>query len=286
LPEDFEHTVVFADEDDPFNNPIIGIDLFTNSGWVPWSANLDPDDARMMAGMIKQVDEDVHDRWTIDPASGLTMVASFDDLASENLLRYGWQFNFSNGAERASIQALANPADPEAGEWAWIRLALRGTDAGSTVSTVELFGQDAVRIELVNDRLEDELIWFDDGFAYRVLASRLSGDQQLPASTDEVSRRLQLVDRADWLTAIRDVDRTTPTEFVLVLAAALLALVALASLLFLTFTKHWKSVGILLATVAVVMLAGSPGVSLLAMILVGTTGAWWSYRLDKASVST
>ncbi|MCP4225037.1 MAG: sigma-70 family RNA polymerase sigma factor [Actinomycetia bacterium] len=64
---------VFADLEEPFGNPIVGLEILDGGGFRPWGANLG-DDA--LSTFTSQLVRD-GDLWAMDPDSGLVEVATF-----------------------------------------------------------------------------------------------------------------------------------------------------------------------------------------------------------------
>ena len=149
-----DRRVVFADPDDPWDNPIVGIEAFEGGGFRPWVVNAGEPQRSELIDAVERTNGD----WTIDRDTGLRLVADFDHEAV-NVLDHGWQFDFSSGNDQVTLQALAITNDPTLGEWAWLALQLSEDTATELSATTVLDTSAVLSTETFEDQLDEELFW-------------------------------------------------------------------------------------------------------------------------------
>lgn len=282
-----DYSVIFADPDEPFVGPIIGLSLFDAGGFRPWSANLG--DARL-DDFTEQL-EFKDGEWTMPPSSGLVEVARFSIDPYEQM-KYGWQFDFKNGNDRVIVQAETAPNDAAAAnEWLWLARVVQEGESGPLVEEVEVLGQTGIRIRMASDREDDEIVWAAGGFVYRVTASTDIGNNSTASAASSEIAKLKVVDRSDWIFAVEDAHRPGIGEVISIVVAVAILLATIGSMLFFGMRRAAKAAGIcaalLVTAFATTGLGINGGVPLLApaMLVAGLVLAWWSYQREPSSES-
>lgn len=273
-----DSVVVFADPDDRFNGPILGLNLFGDGGFRPWAANTGSGPLSELTDQLRQVDGE----WTMSDESGLTEVARFA-IDNERLREYGWQFDYVAGADNVTLQAETASTDgetPEADEWLWISRNAREGEAGLTITSTEVLGGDGLLIDL-NEGRGAEVAWARDGFVYRMSSSTTSGDRDVQRSAAPDIERLSEVTRAEWVTAVQGAERVSGVPgFAALFTLPLLAMAALSIGWFL-LRRSFASAGVLLLTGVVWFVLASSGSTWFTVVAwVGALAlAWWVDRL-------
>jgi hypothetical protein len=277
-----EEIVIFADADDPFGGPILGLNLLAGGGFQPWGLNLgDMDVTDLTRSLVRD-----GDRWTLDPSAGLVEVARVS--GSWDLFRFGWQFDF--GPDYAATwQAEAHNGN---GVWLWIaRLAdSRPNSPAPTVRPIEVLGNQGLILDQGDPDgtgADDEVIWVDGDLTYRLTV----GIDQFDNTASAAVPRLRIVDNGTWDAAVSSADgrfRTEPVFWYLNLAMVIAA-VALA-ILFARNARWWPATGLVLGAVAWFFLIDSGS---LRFALVGWVGLaviaqaqnFWPFgRLNRRAV--
>jgi hypothetical protein len=272
--EQRERSVVFADPDDPFDNPIVGLTLLDGGGFRPWSANTGDTPLTDFTSQLVQVDGE----WTMPDESGLVEVARFDDNPYDNL-RFGWQFDFANGDDNVILQAETRPDGDEPSVWVWVARLSQGPDQPLIIAEIDVLDHRGIRIDRGQaDEPTDEVVWVADDFVYRLTADNVQGNTAVQRSASPEASRLQLVDRADWVEAVNRTDRFTTTQAVVVRVGALVMLTLLGSVIVFAFRRSWRPAGVALLTVGAVVMVGSGTISNLLVLVLGLAAAWWLHR--------
>jgi hypothetical protein len=205
LPDEGEpvETVFFADPSSPFTNPILGLELLAGGGFQPFGVNLGGVTLESLTEFLVRSDGD----WTVTEESGLVEVARFTESPFD-MLRFGWQFDFGSSPNQVTWQA--EPHDGS-GVWVWIA-RLAGPDGGPTSFTLrqmEVLGQPGLILEQSPDAggpssgfADDEVIWVDDGYVYRLTAGDSFG-----RSASVAAPELRIVDAAQWDDSMADANR-------------------------------------------------------------------------------
>lgn len=275
-------TVIFADPERPFEEPILGLLLFGSGGFRPWGVNVEPGQLEELSAHVAQQDGD----WRIDEDSGLVEVARFDDDPWD-MVRYGWQFDFVDGDDQATLQAESHDAFAE---WIWLsRLGSGEVDSGRNlfVTPTTVLGNDALVLSIEGTDRRDpdfadsrtELLWTSDDFAYRLVSSSVRDNTAFGRAPDEDVDNLTLVERQVWLDSIDRANRTPIIEWVGGLLSITLMLALIVSSVVLLFRRSYRSAAIAFATVLVwIVVLGSFGFSQLLVLTAGLGLAWWSRR--------
>ena len=267
-------SVIFAREDDGFRGPVVGIELLPGGGFRPWGANVDAAELDRYTAQLRRVD----DRWTMPAESGLVEVADLvDDFASRFDLR--WQFDFElGGDDRATLQAEVGTPDRPVSEWLWVSRLAKGLETELVLTPIDVLGHAGIVIET---GLSNEVVWSDGEFVYRLLSSTDDGDTSGGRdATDDVAR-LRVVERAEWVDAIRASTRETVLEQLA--RIALLPLLALAAVSAVLFAVRRSLLAAAVAVIAALTLvlgtAAEPLTGLLAVA--GLAIAWWRFAVTN-----
>lgn len=196
-------TIVFAASIDPFDNAILGLDVFDTGRLSPWSINIGAEEQRQLMSQLTQVGGD----WSIAAISGLEEVADFEHSAGPT---NSWSFFFENDFDDRTLlpnyaRVTATSTTRFTGDvWAQIAGWARDGDDVST-SSLEVLGQTGVRISQEFDDRET-VAWTSDGFVFSLLAeeNRERPEQQVRSS--ELVEQLQLIDQDEWVEIVRSTD--------------------------------------------------------------------------------
>lgn len=288
LDEGGTSTVIFADPERPFEEPILGLSLFGSGGFQPWGVNLEEGQLAELSAAVSQANGD----WVIDGDTGLVEVARFDD-DPWNMLRLGWQFDFARGDEQTTVQAEGHDG---VSEWTWIyRLAAgeveNGRDVSLTATTVldeealVLSITDPNRTNVDQSDERSEIIWTSDDHVYRMTASTLRDNTAFSRSPHEDAAKLELVDRDVWVEAVDRANRTSAGERLVVVAGVGLMLTALVSSIVLTVRKSYLSAALaFLSVLAGIFLLSPSGITPLLLLSGGIALAWWLHRRSLPTV--
>lgn len=246
--------IVFANPDDPLNNPIMVIEAFAEGGFRPVVVNIEEPERQQLIDSISSRGDD----WTVGAETGLVSVADFEWEAF-TLLDLGWQFDFSSGSDRVTLQALAITDDPSLQEWAWLALLLR-EDVSTELTETSVLDQPGVLLtETFEERVDDELFWADENFAYRLSASTLVGDTLEPSPVALSAERLVAVEQDVWVTAVLDTVQFGSIEGPFFLIALIAIAVALACIIYLLMKRRFKLVAVVaLAAIALIAIGALP----------------------------
>lgn len=271
-----ERSVVFADPDDPYNNPVLGLDLLDGGGFRPWSANTGETPLTDLTSQLVQVDGE----WTMPADSGIVEVARLDGGAnSYDNLMFGWQFDFANGNDNVTLQAEASPQGAEQTVWVWVARLSRGADQPLQISEIDVLDYQGIRIDLGRtDEPSDEVIWAADDFVYRLTAATVQGNSAVSRDASPETTRLQPVDRADWVAAVNRADSFGPAETIVLVLGGLLMLSLIGSAIVFGFRRSWKAAAVALVTIVAVVLVGRGTIPNLLVLVIGLFAAWWLHR--------
>lgn len=226
-------TTVYAKEDNPFSERVLGVENF-DDGFRTWSLNTDDDThEELVEQLVLEGGE-----WVLPVDSGLVEVARFDEYPEPLAL---WQFNFQDGARRILLQSLPSRFDQGATEWEWI-VPLVSTQPDVDLRTFEVLGTPGVVIEISQEQialengldpselaLGQELIWVDGDFIYRFNAN---GPELSDNDVDDIAERLMLVDRDVWLDAVDDTTFDEDQEALIIFGVlGVIVLIAIAALI-------------------------------------------------------
>lgn len=274
-----EH-VIFASENDALSNLIFGIELFEDGGFRPWGANLGGRTLREFTDQLVQVEGE----WQIAEATGLVPVARVDSEV-RNLNDFGWQFDFVDGADEIILQAETRP-NGTIDEWTWIsRIANNRNDV--TISEVEVLGRSAISVTVENDD-DDQVVWVEDDFVYRLLASTIEGDTSVSTPASDAIDRLAVAEPEVWVDAVREAGQLGVAQGIALLFGLVLVAAVLVSLVFFAFRRHWRSAAISVTTLALLFFSigfgpsGGPSSVSLLLAIAGLALAWFSYRLESS----
>ncbi len=208
---DVVSTRVYASDVGYYEGPVVGIDTMSGGGVNLWSANLSVEALSDLTGSIVRDGS----TWRLPDEQELVEVAWFEDDPMD-MLSEGWQFDFRDGAAEATLQA-----EPGSTNWIWLARVLRNSSAevANTPSSVTVLGSDGVV-------LNDEVLWVEDGFVYRLTASELVGDTWELRPAEPVLDRLRVADRAEWESAVGNTGWLRSSSIVVTMS--LLAFVAWA----------------------------------------------------------
>ena len=225
-------TLVYADEDDPFSNRVLGIENF-EGGFRTWSLNTDQEtNDELVEQVVLEGGE-----WVLPLESGLVEVARFDGYPIPD---GSWQFDFVDGERSIGLQPLRARSGQSASEWQWIvplvrsqpDVNLRTLDVLDQVGVVVQISQEAVFRENGFDPSEaallEDLVWVDGDFVYRLTAS---GPELTDHRVDDVAERLTVVDRAIWLSAVDDTVVNENFEALIIVGVFAIAMVVVLALL-------------------------------------------------------
>ena len=229
---DNRRTTIYADEDTPFSERVLGVENF-DGGFRTWSLNTDDDTHGELVEQVTFEDGE----WVLPVDSGLVEVARFDEYPEPLAL---WQFNFRDGARRILLQSLPSRFDQGATEWEWI-VPLTSTQPDVDLRTFEILDGKGVVVEISQEQIAIEngldpselvpgqdLIWVDGDFVYRLNAN---GPELSDNDIDDIAERLTLVDRDVWLDAVDDTVFDEDQEALIIFGVlGVIALVALGAL--------------------------------------------------------
>lgn len=251
--------IVFANPDDPLNDPIMVIDAFAEGGFRPVVVNIDESERQQLIDSASRTG----DAWSIGTETGLVSVADFEWEAFI-LLDLGWQFDFSSGSDRVTLQALAIADNPSLQEWAWLALLLRD-DVSTELTETSVLDQPGVLLtETFDERVSEQLFWTDGDFAYRLSADTIVGDTAEPTPVAPAAERLIAVDQDVWVAAVLNSVQFGSIEGPFFLVALISIAIALACIVYLLVKRRFK-------LVAVVALMAFVLVALAALPLLGVT---------------
>lgn len=281
---DSEHSsrqsVIFANPEDPFNGPIIGLELFGGGGFRPWSANTDTKSLEEFTAQLIQQDG----AWTIAPESGLVEVARFSGDVYDNL-KLGWQFDFGESDQQLTLQAESSGGPEPASIWVWVNRLLSDGPSDAVISEVEVIGNRGMKLDYGPSLDTDEVIWADSsGFVYRLTAATISGNTSLQMTASDDAERLRVVSRTAWVNAVNEAERTPPVAIVGSVLGAVVVLGLLASLGYFLIRRVARPAVIAAASLVGFYVFGSSGLggglSLLTLGFssAGLALAWWAYR--------
>ena len=253
-----ERSVVFADPEDPYNNPIVGLNLLEGGGFRPWSANTGDTPLTDFTSQLVQVDGE----WTMPEESGLVEVARLEAGSSYDNLMFGWQFDFGNGNDNVILQAETIPLAIEQTVWVWVARLSQGADQPPTIGEIDVLSHQGVLIDLGRaDEPSDEVVWAADDFVYRLTADTVQDNTAVSRSAAPETTRLQLVDRADWVEAVKQAESATPMETIGLVLSALGTISLIGSAIVFGVRRSWKPLAIALLTLGVVVALGGASIS-------------------------
>ena len=233
-------TIVFAASIDPFDNAILGLDVFDTGRLSPWSINIDAEEQSQLMSQLTQVGGD----WSIAATSGLKEVVDFEYSAGPTTR---WSFFFENDFDDRTL--LPNYASVTAtsttrstgGVWERIAGWARDGDDVST-SSIEVLGQTGVRISQAFDDRET-VAWTSDGFVFSLLAEENSERPEQQVRSSELVEQLQLIDQDEWVEIVRSTDSLftpPPNLWRIALVVGINIAVVLAILEAIKLGKQWN----------------------------------------------
>ena len=248
---------IFANPEEPFSHPILGLDLFEGGGFRPWAANLGD---KSLDSLSDQLQRD-GGRWRMSPESDLVEAASLRrDWAGG--YPASWHYVF-RGETGATVTWQAGRHNGE-GIWSMLSWAIdrnSGPDWSAALTETTVLGQPAVVVMSPGGN-SDEVFWEDGEYVYRLMTQAVVAEpsfQEPPSgyASDAVSR-LYLVEREEWESMVAGVMGPSWLEIVA-------SWVTMAGLL------GWLvSAGYFVVRQRFV----------LAAICVGTVGAWFAMSSD------
>lgn len=278
-----ERSVVFADPEDPYDNPIVGLTLLEGGGFRPWSANTGDTPLTDFTSQLVQVDGE----WTMPEESGLVEVARLEAGSSYDNLMFGWQFDFGNGNDNFILQAETIPQATEPSVWVWVARLSQGADRPPTIGEIDVLDHQGILIDLGRaDEPSDEVVWAADDFVYRLTADTVQDNTAVSRSAGPEAARLQLVDRADWVEAVNQAESATPMETIGFVLRALGTLSLIGSAIVFGLHRSWKPLGIAFVTLGAVVVLGRASISTVLMLVLGLVAAWWLHRNARPAASS
>ena len=282
-----ETHVIFGDPIDPFNNSIVGLELFDDGGFRPWSLNADADDLSSILDTVAQRDGE----WTISSDTGLVEIDRFS-IDPRFLLDAGWQFDFSNDDEQVTLQAHTTTDAAPVSEWMWVALLVDDSSTSAQeVREVEVLGRSGIVLSTGDiEEPSDAVFWVEDGFAYRLGTSIEVGNRLVSESASDSVELLQVAEETEWVSVVRASGETSSGEIVRFGILSLL-LVGLLGLIVAVVVKGYSRTAVVLVLTLVFSilwlfaLGGSGGLSsgVIPIIVVGLGLAWWSQQMERAS---
>lgn len=230
---DVVSTRVYAGGVDSYDGPVVGVDTLSGGGVNLWSANLSVEELSELTGSIVRDGS----TWRLPDEVELVEVAWFEDDPMDMLIE-GWQFDFRDGAAEATLQA-----EPGSTNWIWLARALRHSsdEVANTPSSATVLGNDGVV-------LNDEVLWVEDGFVYRLTASELVGGTWELRPAEPVLDRLRVADRAEWESAVGNTGWLRSSSVVVTMS--LLAFVAWAVAVAALALRNRKQALVLVVSIA------------------------------------
>ncbi len=209
---------VFADSEEPFGNPIVGLEILDGGGFRPWGANLGNDALSMFTRHLVRDG----DQWAMDPDSGLVEVATFT-ANSEDVFEFGWQVDFERGSAGATWQA-----DPHNGNgvWVWLVRLLGQTINDATLTESTILDMPAI---VISSGAADNIVWVDGDFVYRLTADEIRGDTSIQRPATGVAPQLHIVDQAEWEAAVTKAESVSIGSVILIGLQLVAVLASLAS---------------------------------------------------------
>lgn len=279
-------TIIFADPEHPFEGPILGLLLFESGGFRPWGVNVEPAQLEDLASQVSQKDGS----WRIAESTGLVEVSRFDDDPWD-MVRFGWQFDFTREDDRVTLQAEEHEG---VAEWTWIsRLASGEVENGRDMflEPTTMLGEDALVLSLedANTRTlgqndtDTMIVWSSNDFVYRLTASTIRDNTAFSRPPDGDAAQLELVDREVWLDTVDRANRTPTNEWISTVVSAALMLILVASAVVFLVRRSYRSAAIAFASALItltvwVVAAGSFGLPLFVILTAGLALAWWSWH--------
>ncbi len=201
--------VIFARPTEPFDGPIVGVELLDGGGFRPWGANVD--DAAL-TDLTQQL-ERTNGEWSMAERSGLVEVARMEGDQFDSL-RFGWQFDFQlGGNEEVTIQAETSRDDRVVDEWLWVARLAGQSQTNVAVRSIEVLGQDGIVIDRADGAGDSGVVWRSDGFVYRMTASTVEDNTAYGRDSTEDIDRLRIVERGEWLDAIAASSQTSIAQW-------------------------------------------------------------------------
>ena len=284
---DVEEHVVFADPIDPFNNPIVGLELFADGGFRPWSLHADADELTSILDTVAQRDGE----WTISPDTGLVEIDRFS-IDPRFLLDAGWQFDFSDGDEQVTLQAHTTTDAAPISEWMWVALLVDNeTPRPQEVTEIEVLGGSGIMLSRGNpEEPSDDVFWVDDGFAYRFGTSTEVGNRLVSENASDSVGLLRVAERSEWVNVVRASGETSSAEIVLFSILSVLMISLLVLIVVVVVKGNFRTAVVLVLTLVfsiiwLFVVGGSTGLSsgVIPIIVLGLGLAWWSQQLERAS---
>ncbi|CAB4598521.1 MAG: hypothetical protein F2534_21430 [Actinobacteria bacterium] len=273
---------VYARPLDPFAGPIFVLETRSDGGFRPLGANLTPAELERYSELVERDGGS----WVLRSESDLVEVANIVDDWNTRLT-LGWQFGFELPGDRfATLSAEMGTPDRPISEWLMIsRLAVATAETGRlTVAPTDVLGAPGVVIDTGNGS-GNEVVWSDSGALYRLDSTTIVGDTAVGRDATEDVGRLRLVERAEWVEAIRMSMRESIAERLAGWAFLPTILVAVASAVWFLVRRSHLAAVIAVAVAVAVTLFWARGRSAieLAVAVAGLAIAWWRHRSRTAA---
>jgi len=282
-------TTIYADPEQPYDNPILGLNQFPDGGFRPWVVNtpagMDDDDRSAFLDDLVRDLERGDDEWTLPSSSGLEELARVD-VQRDGWLRTGWQFDFvEEGPEKVVLQAETTLPDRpgEVSEWIWLaRWMQDASDEDYSVRPTEVLGGPGLVFTLPGNGAE-EVTWSRDGFAYRLGVSEVQGDREVAGRAADAIPRLSTVPRGKWIDAVEEANGfgsvVVGSGLARWLRLAVLAIWVVSLVVFVVRRSYVPAVTLITAPVIALTFGSSSNANLIVVLaVVAFIGAWWVHR--------
>ncbi len=271
---------VYARPLDPFAGPIFVLETLSDGGFRPLGANLTPAELERYSELVERDGGS----WVLRSEGDLVEVANIvDDWNTRFTLR--WQFVFELPGDRfVTLSADMGTPDRPASEWLMIsRLAVATAETGRlTVAPTDGLGAPGVVIDTGNGS-GNEVVWSDGGVLYRLDSTTIVGDTGVGRDATEDVGRLRLVERAEWVEAIRTSMRESIAERLVRSVFLPTMLVALASAVWFLIRRSYLPAVIAVAVILTLFWARGRSAIELAVAIAGLAIAWWRHRSRTAA---
>jgi hypothetical protein len=271
---------VFARRTDPFDGPILVIETLSDGRFRPLGANLTREELERYSELVERVGGS----WTVRPESDLVEVANFVDDWNTRLT-LNWQFSFALPGDRfVTLSAEMGTPDRPVSEWLMIsRLAVATAETGRlTVAPTDVLGLPGVLIDTGNGT-GNEVVWSDGGVLYRLSSTTMVGDTAVGRdATDDVGL-LRIVDRAEWVTAVRASLREPIGLRVPRVVWLPLLVVASVGAVLLLLRGSFVAAGIAGAAASLLFWEGGRSLLISSVTCAGLAIAWWRHRSTAAA---
>ncbi len=270
-------TQIFAEPDDPFNGPIVAIENLAGGGFRPVGANLGDRSIEFYSNQLQRQDGE----WSIDPASGLVEVDRAEGHPFDGL-KFGWQFDFENGSEVATL--LVEPSGGR-GVYVWLARILRSEQNGLTTRGTVVLDAPAVAVATPSDGPDSgQVYWADEHYVYRLTTATADGHDRTAGHGLGLVPRLLVVGDSTWELAVAEADSPSFGPVGKVQANLLLVALWLVSAALFWSWSRWAAVlGPMAAIFGFVTAPNSWSTAALSALAL--TGFWLVYRRAKLRTS-